>query len=297
MSSLDHLRSAYSRENLNRITTWLVAAYRGGDEGSVRTLFNSVRERAGLRHENEPGRIFAMLVKLYHPDKAQYYKNQIDSSEKGNETGDLSHILLALSTIEQCRITEQIVAQAEDDMEPYMDEEGGYDEADFDRYGEMRSDWEDELEEQDDQEEYARDFISALSTKEYGNLDMRYTKGILSSIEGAIDVSDYEIDDLAGVEYCTNITVLNLAHNRIEDLRKLEELTALEELYLSDNEISSVTPLAALESLKTLDLSYNQIEDITPLTQLHDLEYLNLIGNPVPQELLKLLRPEIIVIL
>lgn len=296
MSAFDRLRSAYSRENLNRITTWLVAAYRGGDERSVRKLFSNVRERAGLRQEREPGRIFAMLIKLYHPDKAQYYKNQIDNSEHGNSTVDLSHVLLALSTIDQCRITEQTVTRpTEDDTEPYMDEAGGYDESDFDRYGEMQSDWE-ELEEQDEQEEYTRDFISALSTKEYGNLDIRYTKGILSSIEGAIDVSDYEIDDLAGVEYCTNITVLNLAHNRIEDLRKLEELKTLEELYLSDNEISSVAPLAGLESLKTLDLSYNQIEDITPLIQLHHLEYLNLIGNPVPQELLKLLRPEIIVI-
>ncbi len=92
------------------------------------------------------------------------------------------------------------------------------------------------------------------------------------------------LHDLTGLEYCTNLTFLDLGNNQIIDISPLANLTSLEWLHLNDNQISDISPLANLASLDYLYLGGNQISDIEPLfnnTGLSEGDILDLVGNPL----------------
>ena len=77
------------------------------------------------------------------------------------------------------------------------------------------------------------------------------------------------IEDLSGLQYCTNLTGLNLWANQISDISPLANLTNLTYLYLGANQISDISSLANLTNLTGLQLDSNQISDISPLTNLN----------------------------
>jgi hypothetical protein len=90
------------------------------------------------------------------------------------------------------------------------------------------------------------------------------------------------IIDLTGLEYCTNLTWLNLDSNQIADITPLANLTALTELSLGFNlQITDITPLSNLTALTYLFLDFNYIADITPLANLTALTYLALMFNKI----------------
>ncbi len=135
----------------------------------------------------------------------------------------------------------------------------------------------------------------------------------LKTLSG-LDVSNKNITDLSGLEYCTaltqlqmdnnyidditplshltNLSYLELNGNRIRNISALSHLTNLRYLYLADNAISDITPLSNLVSLgphggysippaADLDLSHNQISDISPLSKLTGLEWVVLDDNNI----------------
>lgn len=65
-----------------------------------------------------------------------------------------------------------------------------------------------------------------------------------------LEASGAQIADLTGLEYCVNLTHLNLQQNLISDLSPLANLTNLTELNVSDNLITSLEPLAGNASLQ-----------------------------------------------
>ena len=69
-----------------------------------------------------------------------------------------------------------------------------------------------------------------------------------SELEGltSLEAPERGITDLSGLEYCTNLTDLNLWDNRIRDISPLASLTNLTELWLYDNQISDISPLIDL---------------------------------------------------
>jgi len=75
------------------------------------------------------------------------------------------------------------------------------------------------------------------------------------------------ISDLTGLEYCTNLTWLNLNDNNITDLTPLANLDNLEFLYLNNNDITNITPLAGLYYLNEVTLSTNEVWDLSPLVE------------------------------
>ena len=82
----------------------------------------------------------------------------------------------------------------------------------------------------------------------------------------------------------TNLRELRLTYTQIEDVTPLAELTKLKdlrELRLRGNKISDVNPLAALTSLHKLWLDSNQVSDITPLNELMNLRELRLNNNHI----------------
>ena len=80
-----------------------------------------------------------------------------------------------------------------------------------------------------------------------------------------LSVPRREIDDLAGLEYCVNLSRLEIQGNEIRDISPLSALTGLTRLYLYDNEIVDVSPLVTLTNLTDLRLHSNEITDIAPL--------------------------------
>ncbi len=77
------------------------------------------------------------------------------------------------------------------------------------------------------------------------------------------------ISDLTGLEHATNLTVLELGHERVANE------------WRNSNSVSDLSPLAGLTQLRRLHLPNNSITDISPVVSLTNLTWLNLWGNSV----------------
>jgi hypothetical protein len=103
----------------------------------------------------------------------------------------------------------------------------------------------------------------------------------LSDLEGITQLQAVQsnINDLNGIEYCTNLITLELPFNQISDISLLAFLPSLTNIELNDNEISDISPLASLSKLSEIDLSHNQIGDISALASLPKINMVNLDDN------------------
>ena len=111
------------------------------------------------------------------------------------------------------------------------------------------------------------------------------------------------IEDLTGLENCSNLLLLHLGLNEISNINALSEMLILRDLDLRDNSIADISPLSSLTSLIFLQLSRNPISnledlenltglillninsvattDIQPLSSLTNLQYLYIFGNSI----------------
>ena len=108
----------------------------------------------------------------------------------------------------------------------------------------------------------------------------RITQAALQRL-ARLGVLDREIENLEGLQYASNLRLLNLASNRISDLTPLANLHSLEELELDKNVIKDVSPLAGLTNLLVLTLRRNLITDIEPLRDLTRLQVLIIEHNSI----------------
>ena len=97
----------------------------------------------------------------------------------------------------------------------------------------------------------------------------------------SLPADDIGISSLEGLQYCVNLTYLDLSGNYISDLSPLQGLAQLEYLYLDVNNISDIGALANLAQIYYLDLSGNYISDLSPLQGLAQLQYLYLDVNSI----------------
>ena len=106
------------------------------------------------------------------------------------------------------------------------------------------------------------------------------------------NLANRNIRNLTGLEYATNLRVLNLGavttpsgfrvnNNFISDISPLEGLNNLEELNLEVNVISDISPLGGLNNLTKLFLGDNAISDISPLGGLNNLTQLGIESNSI----------------
>ncbi|MFC1981254.1 leucine-rich repeat domain-containing protein [Chloroflexota bacterium] len=102
-----------------------------------------------------------------------------------------------------------------------------------------------------------------------------------SDLDGLTSLKTKGITDLTGLEYCSNLTELDLAWNKISNISPLSNLTDLTYLGLGGNEISDISPLSNLTDLTYLSLAWNEISDISPLANLTKLTELHLEGNQI----------------
>lgn len=96
-----------------------------------------------------------------------------------------------------------------------------------------------------------------------------------------LDAAGIDIVNLGGIQYCTNLTELDLRYNQIVNVSPLAGLTNLTELYLDSNLIVDISPLAGLTNLTELWLGSNQIVDIGWLSDLINLTFLDLDKNQI----------------
>jgi len=125
-----------------------------------------------------------------------------------------------------------------------------------------------------------RSFLTALKRRVYGNLNVDFPMYLLEDIE-EIEMADYEIEFLDGIEACRYARVIDLSNNNLTDLAELSSLHQIERLYLSNNHVNLIDSLSNLTVLQVLDISYNDVDDLSPLFELSHLSYLNVIGNRI----------------
>lgn len=87
-----------------------------------------------------------------------------------------------------------------------------------------------------------------------------------------------EIEVLDGLEYCEQLTYLDVSANRIEVLDPLRNLKDLEVIDLSKNVLRDISALRSFRNLKRLNLSRNNlyVMDISAINTMSNLEVLNL---------------------
>ncbi len=91
------------------------------------------------------------------------------------------------------------------------------------------------------------------------------------------------VNSLTGLEFCRNLSELDLSQNFIKDLTPLHGLSSLATVNLNDNFIEDLAPLgsAYLANLNVLWLNNNLITNVAPLKPLLGLRNLSLSANRI----------------
>ncbi|QWG43374.1 LPXTG cell wall anchor domain-containing protein [Bacillus mycoides] len=113
------------------------------------------------------------------------------------------------------------------------------------------------------------------------NINEPITKEDLLKIKTLTIYSGEGINEIAGLEYMTNLEKLTLRESNVTDISVISELRHLKYLDLSSNPIESIQPVSKLENLDMLFLRDNKIADLTPLSQMKKIKILDLIGNNI----------------
>ena len=96
-------------------------------------------------------------------------------------------------------------------------------------------------------------------------------------------VSFAVIRDLSGIQFCTNLKVLDLRGGiNVSDLGLLKNLLSLQGLFITDagnGLISNISPLQNLTQLQSLSLSCPNLSDISPLQNLVHLQSLSIVSS------------------
>lgn len=83
-----------------------------------------------------------------------------------------------------------------------------------------------------------------------------------------LDASWWEISDLTGLEYATNLKELYLEGNQLSNITPISHLSNLKILALADNNIKDISPLRNLNKISFLDLSRNEIDNVSSLSNM-----------------------------
>ena len=282
---------AYSIENLNRISSDIIQLYRDKDVPGLRRVHSLIYDGDQAAELPLP-RIFSRIIMVYHPDRQENTIKEIEEqfTRKDFEgLQSLSHILevqrLDLSP------SEDVLAGdfGFDNDNIWDDSVGGFsfidDETlqtdDYDIMGDMGMN---------------RGFFNAVKRRLYGHLNVDFPVHLLADME-IIEMAEYEIEHLEGVEYCVYARIVDLSGNNLTEVSRLGMLMHLEEVYIQNNQVSYLDGLNELPYLRVLDISYNEIDDISALFEIDSLEFVNAIGNRIPDwQLEKLTGQGVIVI-
>ncbi|NJK86240.1 MAG: hypothetical protein HC906_09970 [Bacteroidales bacterium] len=100
------LKEAYSNQNLNKISVTLIQLYKNQQFSTLGQIAEIIQDSVKITIDAE-GKYFSKLMMLYHPDRGDYHRLEIDRLAKENNYDGLlnySHILL-LSRIDEIAST------------------------------------------------------------------------------------------------------------------------------------------------------------------------------------------------
>ncbi|HHK5554014.1 leucine-rich repeat domain-containing protein [Bacillus tropicus] len=113
------------------------------------------------------------------------------------------------------------------------------------------------------------------------NIDAPITKKDLLQIKTLSIYSGKGINEIAGLEYMTNLEKLTLRESNVTDISAISKLRGLKYVDLTSNSIESIHPIGQLENINMLFLRDNKISDLTPLSKIKKIKILDLIGNNI----------------
>ena len=271
------LLDAYSEPNLNKIARNLIRLYKDKQFEKLNIISGMISEWVEIVIEPD-GKGFSKIISLYHPDRGDYYRNQISVAAEKKD----NQILSRFEHIFVIQDIEEIAANIEsyEDIDYHPEYEWEAKDTGF-------SYFQDNKKKPRTKSRKAKSsgysFFDAVKIRQYGDIDIEFPTYYLEDMD-EIELSESEINDLDGVEYCIHTVILDLSLNQISDLTPLSNLGSLQELNLSGNQIGFIDALSNLQQLKSVDLSNNEIDDISPLFEIETLEFVDLTGNKVPAD-------------
>lgn len=291
-SLFNDLIQAYSQENLNSLSSEIISLYRKKDIAALRRIHALIYD--GDQGEELPlPRIFSRIIMVYHPDRQE---KSIKEMAAYLANGDFERLqsfahILDIQNIDLSPVDDSWIEDAGFDSEDLWDDSvSGY--SYFDDSQEHEADEYDVMEDM----VMNKSFFNAVKRKVYGHMNMDFPVHLLADME-IIEMAEYEIEDMEGVEYCSYARIIDLSGNNLTEISRLGMLNYLEEIYVQNNQISYLDGLNQLPFLRILDISNNDIEDISPLFEIDTLEFINAMGNRIPAwQLEKLAREGKIVI-
>ncbi len=270
----NELKEKITIDRLKEITIEIISRFKKKDS----IFFSQFAKIVGIADEKTKyNKIFGQIIQIYHPDKFSKIQGDLELFFRNKDQNKLIY-LKNIYLIDLKAIQKSIDYSYNEEEEHVYEEDFGYQEYDI---GEELSDY--DFIYNDSEGDEASDeigFLEAINSLFVGNLDLSLSVSDLKNMEDDLDLSDFQIIDLKGIEHCINIKAMNLSGNYINRIQRLSFLIRLEFLYLSENYIDDISALSSLANLRELDLSYNHIEDFSPLLELDNLKYVNIIHNP-----------------
>ena len=279
----ERLLEAWSEVNLNKISRNLIRLYKEKEYEKLNIISGMLSEWVEIVIEPD-GKGFAKIISLYHPDRGDYYRGLISSAARQEDILTLvrfGHIFV-IENIEEIAAT----IESFEDIDYHPEYKWDVKDTGFSYFQDKKKKPR-KGKQKVKSEGYS--FYEAMQIRQYGDMDTTFPTYYLEDLD-EIELSESEIDDLYGVEYCIHTVSMDLSFNLIYDLSPLVNLASLQELNLSNNQIEYIDDISNLQQLKSIDLSNNSITDILPLLEIEVLEYADLSGNKIPQEQIKCLR-------
>ena len=261
----DYLKSNLTVLKLQELSLTIIDAYKSRDRLKLQLYGDALFPDEVF--EEQGNRLFLKLIKYFHPDRLNLIRKEIVSAFREGDEERLSFYRKVLSA--DSEVDRQYVRRFEinaSEVHAYGHDDVGMHPMDEEDVHDAESDY---------------DFISAVKAAYLGNLDLTIGQEDLICLEGDLSIPDLGLESLEGIEYCRNITSLNISYNRIRDLSPLRDLTYLEEFLAAGNVIDSLDALGCLSALEIIDVSKNEIEDPAPLLSLEHLGFVDLRENPV----------------
>jgi hypothetical protein len=271
------LKESYQAENLNALSSNIISLYRNKDISTLRRM-HALIYCGNQGAEYQISRIFSKIIMNYHPDRIIQINKNLDGFLKSDDFEGMKSMdhILDVQKLDISHMASGSSIDADFDYEDLFDySAGGYTYID---------DEEREHDEYDMTNEmiFNHGFINAVKRKVYGHINVDFPAHLLADME-IIEMAEYEIENLDGVEYCTYARIIDLSGNNLTEITQLGQMMRLEEIFIQNNHISYLDGLHELPYLRVLDLSHNDVGDLSPLFELDTLEFINVIGNRIPE--------------
>lgn len=266
------LEAAYSVDNLNKIALALINMYKTKDIAGLKRISGAITDFIEIEISAD-GKGFAKLISLYHPDRSSFYITEIQRlAEQNNFDGllNLTHIL-KLERIDLA--ASSFVDYDAIDYSPVYQWDINTD--GFTVYDEKKQKTKNKK-----QAKSKYNFYDAVKIRHYGHTNIEYPSYYLEDFD-EFELSESDIDDLDGIQFCIHAKSIDLSGNQIYDISPLLNLVGVEELNLSGNTIESIDGLDNLVNLKRLYLADNPVSEISVLYNMAKLEYVDLTGTNV----------------